>query len=175
VAAPASAPTPLATPISTPAAPKRGPWAAVAVVAAVAASVTIGWTVLGAKTRAADTTPAPASSSPAAAASATAAAPAAAPAKVLVEITTTPPGAHVRVGEEDRGETPAKLELERTDTPITIELTLDGYEARTETVTPNVDQRLSLSLTVAPRARPGFRAPPPASATASGGRYRKFN
>ncbi|MBL8740428.1 MAG: hypothetical protein JNK04_05020, partial [Myxococcales bacterium] len=79
--------------------------------------------------------------------------------------------------------TPMKLLLEKGDAEVTVELALDGYETKTEKLVPNVDQRLSLSLTQDTRSASGrgvpapfirkTAAPPPA--TASAGKYRKFN
>ncbi|NUO52206.1 MAG: serine/threonine protein kinase [Polyangiaceae bacterium] len=160
---------------------KRGPWRAVAVLAGAMALTVGGYAAFAAyrddgasKTAATSALAATVvSSGPASAEPSDKAA-----AKVVIEIATTPPGARLTVGGQDLGETPKKLELDRGTEPVAVELTLDGYETKTETVTPNVDQRLSLSLTVAPRrgGRPFTRptAPPP-TATSSAGPYRKFN
>jgi hypothetical protein len=97
-------------------------------------------------------------------------------AKVEIALFTSPSGARVLVASEERGVTPMKLSLDKSDAEVTVDLTLDGYETKSEKLTPNVDQRLSLSLTPQARGAPFVRktAAPP-SATASAGKYRKFN
>jgi serine/threonine-protein kinase len=165
--------------VAPPPAEKRGPWRAIAVLAGTVAVTVGGYAAFaayrddgGPKT---DVTSALAPT-PTTTASASDELSAKAPAKVVIEIATTPPGARVTVGGEHLGETPKKLELDRGTEPVAIELTLDGYETKTETVTPNVDQRLSLSLAVAQRrGRPFSRPTAPPAATSSSGPYRKFN
>jgi len=166
--------------IAPPPVEKRGPWRAVAVLAGAIALTVGGYAAFAAyRDDGASKTAVTSALAP----TAVSLAPASAepsdktPAKVVIEIATTPPGAHVVVGGQDLGETPKKLELDRGTEPVAIELTLDGYETKTETVTPNVDQRLSLSLTAAQRRGRPFSRPtaPPPTATSSAGPYRKFN
>jgi serine/threonine protein kinase len=94
------------------------------------------------------TSPAPA---PAAAA---AVAPAAVrtPTKIRITIASVPPGAAVMIDGESRGKTPYAGELERTDAPAEIKLTLAGYLATTRKITLGDDVALSISLEPAPRA-----------------------
>jgi hypothetical protein len=80
----------------------------------------------------------------------------------------------VLIAGEERGTTPTKIRLARADAPVVLELDLPGYERLSEPVIPNVDQRLSLSLSPASRA-PGARRVAPAVPSASSARYRKFN
>ncbi len=96
---------------------------------------------------------------------------------VSIEIVTTPPGARITVGEMDGGTTPKKIDLPRGTEPVTVVLTLDGFQRLEQKVTPDVDQRLALTLSPASRAAsPPTRGPAPSSpAPSATSRYRKFN
>jgi hypothetical protein len=76
-----------------------------------------------------------------------------APAPIALTLESVPPGAAVYVGASRRGETPVTIEVARSDTPIAIELRARGYVPLHETVIPNVDQRVRLTLERR-RARP---------------------
>jgi serine/threonine-protein kinase len=65
---------------------------------------------------------------------------------VVIRIETNPPGARVILGGSDRGATPLELSLPRGAEPLEAVLQLDGFVPRAEQLTPNVDQRLLLSL-----------------------------
>lgn len=160
--------------------PRRRGWRAPLAVATGAAVAVVGWLALGAvrdKQAAATTSETIAPAPRAAPSIEVTVAPTATPVKVVIDITTTPSGARVSIGSHERGTTPMKLELDRGAQPVKLDLALPGYDTLTETVTPDVDQRLALSLQRAARSRSGPRPQPQAqpSATASGGRYRKFN
>jgi hypothetical protein len=176
-AAPATTGKPSFSPPVTPTARRRRrSWRGVIALAAGIAVALAGWLAIGAardKEAAATTSETAAPAPPPAPSPTPDVVPTAAPAKVVIDITTTPPGARVSIGGEDRGPTPMKLELDRASQPVKVDLTLSGYETLTETVTPDVDQRLALSLRPAFKARSGPRPQP--SSAASGGRYRKFN
>ncbi len=68
-------------------------------------------------------------------------------AKVLIQVQTTPKGATVTVEGRRYGVTPLDVELDREDTNIEIRVTLLGHAPRTTIVTPDMSQRLVLSLT----------------------------
>ncbi len=93
---------------------------------------------------------------------------------ITLEVVSTPPGAHLFLGTKDLGVAPQKLSLDRGTEPITIELRLEGYVNLAQELTPDVDQRIAVTLKPAPVARPVGRPPAPPAAS-SGGRYRKFN
>jgi serine/threonine-protein kinase len=123
---------------------------------------------------------------------ATSSAPTATSDAVVVRIETNPPGARVIVGGSDRGATPLELSLPRGGEPLEAVLQLDGFVPRAEQLTPNVDQRLVLSLqrvraskprpaavkaaaTEKPSAPvPPASAPPPAPPPAKPG-FRRFD
>jgi hypothetical protein len=65
---------------------------------------------------------------------------------VAITLESVPPGAEVLVDSEARGRTPITLELPRAETPVAIELRARGHVALEETIVPNVDQRLRLTL-----------------------------
>ena len=150
---------------------------AVAIVGATAGIVTAGWFAIASRATAKPAGAAAAGpalveapallQNPAAAASNAASA-----ASVDVAITTTPPGARVLIAGHEEGVTPTHVSVPRGDGPIDVDIELDGFSAHAEHVVPNVDQRLSISLTPSPRSSQK-RSPP--STASSAGRYRKFN
>jgi serine/threonine protein kinase len=107
------------------------------------------------------------------------------PAVVAVNVESRPAGARVYMGGRPRGETPLRLELERSEAAVEIALELDGYTKVVERVVPDMDQKLHLVLVKAaalkaasepprpaPRPAPAVRpAPPPAEKKAG---YDKF-
>ncbi len=154
----------------------RGP----ALVVGAAALTIVAWAAVSSMGSSA--TPATSAGDPGASAVARAPEPVVAPAsasiavaRVEIALATSPSGARVVVAGDDRGVTPMKLLLEKSDTEVTVDLVLDGYETKSEKLVPNVDQRVSLSLS-REALKPFVRktAAPP-SATASAGKYRKFN
>ena len=66
--------------------------------------------------------------------------------KISVRVETEPAGAMVLIGEKVFGLTPTYLLLDQGDAPIKVALTLEGYESRTETVVPDVDQKFRITL-----------------------------
>ncbi|AKF09782.1 serine/threonine protein kinase [Sandaracinus amylolyticus] len=83
------------------------------------------------------------------------------PRSVRVQVETVPPGATVSVAGEPRGTTPLAIELERSDAPTEIAIHLDGHRDQVESIVPDVDQRVRLTLQRAEpdraRARGGAR------------------
>jgi serine/threonine-protein kinase len=69
-----------------------------------------------------------------------------APSTVSVSVASIPSGAEVVVGGDVRGVTPTTLMLDRSATPIDIELRADGRVTSTERLIPDVDQRLRVTL-----------------------------
>jgi serine/threonine protein kinase len=100
---------------------------------------------------------------------------------VTISLDSTPPGARVVWGGEDRGTTPLALSVPQSTEPIEVTLELEGYEPYAERITPDVNQRLRLSL-VRGRARGRARTaqptptaqpvPQPAPQQRPGGFYR---
>ncbi len=95
-------------------------------------------------------------------------------ATVSVDLDSTPSGARVRIGGEERGHTPITLALPRGEEQLELTFDLEGYDPITESITPDVDQRVRVLLVrapAAPRARRPAR-PAPAPTKRSGGFYR---
>jgi len=65
---------------------------------------------------------------------------------VTIHVVSVPEGATVLVGGEEKGKTPLKLELGRGDEPVEVTLQHDGYTDSVEKVTPDVTQRLRVTL-----------------------------
>ncbi len=80
----------------------------------------------------------------------TAAPMAAAPEQVVIDLTSQPPGAGVWIDEQYHGDTPVSVILPRAEEPAKLRLQLVGHDALEQTLVPNVDQRLSLSLVALP-------------------------
>lgn len=85
-------------------------------------------------------------------------APPAEPDKVSVALESQPPGARVYLNGRPRGETPVRLNLERSSKPLELAVKLDGYVPHSERVTPDVDQKLRLVMLKSPAP---VAAPPP--------------
>lgn len=95
-------------------------------------------------------------------------------AQVLLHVETTPPGARVLVDGDERGVTPADVRLSRGSTAVRLELRRDGFATLVQSVVPDVDQRLVLTLSAAGRGgRPPAKARGPAP-TASDDGYHRF-
>ncbi|UJR86764.1 serine/threonine protein kinase [Sandaracinus amylolyticus] len=81
---------------------------------------------------------------------------------VRVQVETVPPGATVSVAGQARGTAPLALELERGDAPVEIAIHLEGHRDHAESIVPDVDQRVRLTLeraeTERVRPRGGVRA-----------------
>jgi hypothetical protein len=73
---------------------------------------------------------------------------------VRVLIDSTPQGASVAIGGRLQGITPYAGEIERSDQPVEVELTLARYQPATRTVVLAEDIVLSLSLDRAPDNAP---------------------
>jgi hypothetical protein len=66
---------------------------------------------------------------------------------IVVRVDSKPSGAKVFVDGEQRGTTPTDLTFAPDATAVTIELRRRGYSTVEQTVTPDRDQRLMMSLT----------------------------
>ncbi len=86
------------------------------------------------------------------------------PTEVRVEIESVPPGAELWLEGQRLDTTPAVLRLDRSDTRQTVRLSLRGYHDAMEELTPDVDQRLRVSLQPVERRRPRSRGAPPREA-----------
>jgi serine/threonine protein kinase len=82
-------------------------------------------------------------------------------AKVSVRVETEPSGAEVLLGEERVGLTPLELQLEKGGPPETVSVRMAGYRTLIEKISPDVDQRLRLTLIKSSRTA-GGSAPEPA-------------
>jgi serine/threonine-protein kinase len=97
---------------------------------------------------------------------------AAIPSEVVIRIETSPPKAHVFLAGEDRGVSPVDLRLARGTEVTALEIRRDGYVTQVEKVTPEMDQKLKLTLV------PAAKGPAPkatASAAAGANTYRRFD
>jgi hypothetical protein len=71
------------------------------------------------------------------------------PSKITVDIQGPPKGTEVWKGDTKLGTVPGKLEIDRGDEPITLELRKKGYKSREQTITPAKDLIVSVELTKA--------------------------
>jgi serine/threonine protein kinase len=91
---------------------------------------------------------------PSAAESASAASSAVAPsASVTIHIETNPSNAHVSIKGIDRGTSPLDLQLDRADAPLKILVRRDAFRPLEQSIVPNVDQKLVLTLVALPPTR----------------------
>ena len=72
--------------------------------------------------------------------------PAAPSAEVTIHVETTPPGARASIAGRDLGPTPLEARVARGSTPVDLVLRRSGFEPLSTAVTPDVDQRLVLTL-----------------------------
>ena len=80
------------------------------------------------------------------------------PGSVLVHVESKPRGARVFVDGNDRGAAPLDLHFARGTSTIALELRRTGYDAVHQTIVPDADQKILLSLTP---SGPKGRAKPP--------------
>ena len=81
--------------------------------------------------------------------------------ETAVAIETRPPKATVSIGGVVKGVSPLELRLPKGHAPVTLEISRPGYQTLRETVVPDVDQRLRLTLLVAAAPRTSTSAPAP--------------
>jgi serine/threonine-protein kinase len=127
---------------------RRSPWplrGALAFVAVAAAAA--GFAIHARLTRTTVAVAAPHVTPPA-----VAALPAPAPTEVRIDIDSIPSGAEVVIAGEHRGRTPLTLRLPHAEQPLPLSLRRDGFAPLSDSLTPNLDQRLRLPLTPAPTA-----------------------
>lgn len=117
-------------------------------------------------------------SAPAIAASSAPAPSATAAASVAVRVESTPDGANVFVSGRALGTTPYVLDAPKSDDAFEIEVRKDGFVTQRESIVPNVEQRVRLTLPAAPRAqtaRPQGTTKATPSATATAGGFHRFD
>ncbi|HEY1960498.1 MAG TPA: serine/threonine-protein kinase [Polyangiaceae bacterium] len=112
-----------------------------------------------------------------ASATATAAPTATAPASVTITIESIPPGATVFSSDQELGPTPYTLTLAKSDAPVDVEVRKDGFVTQRESLVPNVEQRIRLTL---PRAAPVMHVAPashpkPQPSATPGGGFHRFD
>lgn len=92
--------------------------------------------------------------------------------ETVVHIETVPAHAGVFVGGEKRGLSPMDLKLPRGKAPVVIDLKHAGFQTWRETLVPDQNQKLRLTLVAAPRtAGPG---PASTAGTSTAAPYHKF-
>ncbi len=79
---------------------------------------------------------------------------AAIPKWITLELDSRPSGARTLLDGSYRGRTPMSLSLPRQADPVMLRLELAGYQALEQTLVPDVNQRLSVSLSPTPTASP---------------------
>ena len=79
---------------------------------------------------------------------------AALPADVSISVTSTPPGAEIRMGDTLLGKTPAMVKLPRSEDAATVTLTLDGHVPRDLMFMPSEDRLLTATLNALTQAAP---------------------
>jgi hypothetical protein len=92
-------------------------------------------------------------------------------ANVLIHIETTPPSARVFLDGKDQGPTPLDLNVTRGQAGVPLDIRKAGFATVVQTVVPDMDQRLVLTLTAAAapnRRQSGAKATSPGATTASG-------
>lgn len=72
------------------------------------------------------------------------------PTEITVELTSKPAGASAWIGSAYHGDTPLSVVLPRQTEPVDLRLELEGHEVLQQTIVPDVDQRLTLSLSANP-------------------------
>jgi serine/threonine-protein kinase len=92
--------------------------------------------------------------------------------EVVLHVVSTPPGAEIVVAGALKAVAPDEIRVPRGTEPIVIEARLPGFETRTESVVPDVDRPIAITLVPrpAPRGAPPRSAPksrPTATATAT--------
>jgi eukaryotic-like serine/threonine-protein kinase len=90
------------------------------------------------------------------------------PTAVTIQVDTSPPNSHVFVGMADRGTAPVDLQIDRSDAPLKIQARHDGFRALEQTIVPNVDQKLVLTLVA-------LQAKHPAGKPTASSPYRRFD
>ena len=82
------------------------------------------------------------------------------PAVVSLHVETNPQGAHLSVDGAERGQPPVDLQITRSELPLKIQVRHVGYRTLEQTIVPNVDQRLVLTLVALPAPKhPTEKAP----------------
>ena len=98
-----------------------------------------------------------------------------APAAVILHVETTPSGARLVIDGQDRGTTPADVSIARGREPVRLEILRQGFAPLTQSVVPDVDQRLVLGLSPLGRVRPkGSSAAPRSTSSPANDEYHRF-
>jgi eukaryotic-like serine/threonine-protein kinase len=87
--------------------------------------------------------------------------------QTTVTIDTRPPKATISIDGKVMGVSPVDLKLRKSNDPVTLEIQRPGYQTLRETIVPNVDQRLRLTLLVSAAPRP--------TTSAAGNPYHRFD
>jgi serine/threonine protein kinase len=93
-------------------------------------------------------------------------------AEITLHVETQPAGARVLLDNVDRGATPLDVKLPRSASSLPLELRRPGYAPLLQTIVPDSDQRLLLSLHPRPGVAPASTVAPPSS---SDGTWKKWN
>jgi hypothetical protein len=88
------------------------------------------------------------------------------PASISLEIASSPSGAKVKIDGADKGTTPLSVELQRGSNRVSIDLEKSGYGSLRESVVPDKDQRITLTLT---------KNPTPVHAAPKGPKYHRVD
>jgi serine/threonine-protein kinase len=99
-------------------------------------------------------------------------------ASVAVRVESTPDGASVFAFGRVAGTTPYVLDVPKSDEAFEIEVRKDGFVTQKESIVPNMEQRVRLTLPAASRvqiARPQGTTKPTTSATATAGGFHRFD
>ncbi len=85
------------------------------------------------------------------------------PTMVQFSVETTPAGAMLKLGPKGAlrsiGPTPTNVELTPSDSPLVLELSLQGYRTHSETLVPNMNQRVVVALQRSAPAHSPAKAP----------------
>jgi hypothetical protein len=96
--------------------------------------------------------------------------------ETTLHIETVPTNATILVDGTTMGVSPMDVKVPRSDKTLLLELRRPGYQPLRESLVPDVDQKLRLSLVPATRAPALAPAPTaPATATASAAPYHRFD
>ncbi len=95
------------------------------------------------------------------------------PVEVTLSVESIPPRAIVLLDGEVVGPAPTSFKVPRRTTEATLEIRSPGYQTLKETITPDVDQRLRLTMIPIP-SKPAA-SPATAATTSAPPRYRRFD
>jgi serine/threonine-protein kinase len=94
--------------------------------------------------------------------------------EVVIHVETTPPGARVRIAGRESGPTPTDVRVPRGRDALEIEIAREGHAPLVQTLVPDMDQKLVLSLVPLARGRAAPAAPRPKTTAAPDDGYHRF-